>query len=1181
MTMAADPLNAERTASALGFADAPRPVEPPRLADGVELLDEYKDSGYSQPPSLVRRADGQVIQVSPLLYRVACRIDGSRDPDAIAALVSADLGRSLNADQVRYLITAKLLPLGVLAAEDVPAALPKANPLLALRARGTLLPERAVNVVAAPLRPLFRWPVVVAVTGSMLAVDYWLFAVHGLGGGIQQVLRDPLDLLVVLGLSQASALFHECGHATGCRYGGARPGVIGVGIYLVWPSFFTNVTDSYRLSRASRLRTDLGGLYFNLIFMLALAGIYAATSYEMLLLVIAVTHLEMLGQLLPFVRFDGYFILSDLGAVSDGDGLGAETFVARRGSHEAGTPEENYPDPGLAARPKPPYSGGDRSDYRRGAWFRFFDVIAGVVLLAELPLLAVLTGQLHVRPFLSYVHQSVGALTLPAFLGFIIAITMTGVVVGCVVYRLRTRYRRITPGVPWGSFEGRSLDYGPPSLPCSRSGTFWGRVVISLIILIVVAALTITTLFSWRGLLSSPIVLSYWLLANCTLLFCMLAFLIGRRFNDHPVAAGQVAAIVPAYDEDPEELRAVVHSILGQSMPPEMVYVVDDGSKVPVGQPFYHPKVTWLRKENGGKRSAQVYALDHMNRADWDFILTVDGDSILDRYALEHQLRAFSRGGRRQRRYRRSRVIAGGAVMATTGMVLVRNRKYNLLTRLADMNIGTSCVMMRASRSLLGTLETTSGALAVYRAHILFKHKERYLNGTYGDDRALAMYSALEGEVVGVNEAVVWSAMPTNAKLTYKQRLRWSKSWWCMIPFVLTNMMRFRQMFFPLFGLTQLAIAPLTLAYIAFYSLWSVAHDSFHADTLLLYASAYLVVRYAMTALYMVERPGMRLHQRFLTWFLLTPLEAIYNLVFLNPTKYIALVKLRDHHWGTRGAAVQMTRAKKFLFIAAVTLGISAVPVSIGGAMWAGAMPLSLPPPPANHGVLNNNASAGSDVFTFDDGPDIHTLQLVSELHAEHIHAIFFAIGYKVSASPRVVEAEVKAGDLVEVHTWDHKDITGYAMHTTPLTASQVRQELVKCINAIVAAGAPRPTMWRPPFGDVNPMAIKIADSLGLRLVMPWSDNGTITDDGDWQVPVTAAEILRNTTLGWPQGSQMRGGLIIAGHDGSVLNTPYTIAAMPGIVRYMNAHHIGATLTLPHDTTGGDLINAGHGTGSG
>ena len=298
-------------------ADARGPVRVPRLAEGVELLGEYQGSGYSQPPSLVRRADGQVIQMSALLYGVACRVDGSRDAAAIAGLASADLGRSLTAEQVRYLITAKLLPLGIVAAEGAPAAAPKANPLLALRARGTLLPERAVNAAGTLLTPLFRWPVVVAVVVSITAVDWWLFAVHGLGGGAQQVLRDPVDLLVVLGLSVVSAMFHECGHAAGCRYGGARPGKIGIGIYLVWPAFFTNVTDSYRLSRAGRLRTDLGGLYFNAVFMLALAGLYVATSDQLLLLVIAVTHLEMLEQLMPFVRFDGYFILSDLIGVPD------------------------------------------------------------------------------------------------------------------------------------------------------------------------------------------------------------------------------------------------------------------------------------------------------------------------------------------------------------------------------------------------------------------------------------------------------------------------------------------------------------------------------------------------------------------------------------------------------------------------------------------------------------------------------------------------------------------------------------------------------------------------------------------------------------------------------------------------------------------------------------------------
>jgi putative peptide zinc metalloprotease protein len=282
----------------------------------VELLGELKDSGFAEPRSLIRRPDGQVIQLSRLLYLVSSQMDGTRGPDDIATAVSGELGRTLTGEQVSYLITAKLAPLGIVAGQGAPA-LPTASPLLALRARLTLVPERAASAAGTFLRPLFRWPVIAAVVVSVAALDFWIFTTHGLAPAFRQLLNDPVDLLLVAGLVIVSALFHELGHAAGCRYGGARPGRIGVGIYLVWPAFFTNVTDSYRLSRAGRLRTDLGGLYFNLIFMLVLAACYAATSAEILLLVIALTHLEMLEQLSPFVRFDGYFILSDLVGVPD------------------------------------------------------------------------------------------------------------------------------------------------------------------------------------------------------------------------------------------------------------------------------------------------------------------------------------------------------------------------------------------------------------------------------------------------------------------------------------------------------------------------------------------------------------------------------------------------------------------------------------------------------------------------------------------------------------------------------------------------------------------------------------------------------------------------------------------------------------------------------------------------
>src|ERR1700753_2886290 len=115
------------------------PPFPPRLAEGVELLGEFKDSGYSSPPSLVRRPDGQVIQLSRLLYLLARQLDGRRDPVDIADQLGGDLGLELTPGQICTLIVPKLAPLGIVAGQQTAeAGPPTAAPLLGLRARGTL-----------------------------------------------------------------------------------------------------------------------------------------------------------------------------------------------------------------------------------------------------------------------------------------------------------------------------------------------------------------------------------------------------------------------------------------------------------------------------------------------------------------------------------------------------------------------------------------------------------------------------------------------------------------------------------------------------------------------------------------------------------------------------------------------------------------------------------------------------------------------------------------------------------------------------------------------------------------------------------------------------------------------------------------------------------------------------------
>ena len=295
-----------------------RPTEKPKLADGIELIGEYEDSGFKEAPYIARRADGQVIQLAPLLYLIAELSDGQRTNEEIAAAVSEAIKRGVSADNVRQLVEERLRPLGVVAgANGAEPELQKADPMLALKLRAALVPEGVVNAITKVFKPLFLPPVVLAVIAGLVALDIWLFAYHGVAQSLREVLYSPALLMMMLGLVVLSAAFHECGHATACAYGGARPGAMGAGLYIVWPAFYTDVTDAYRLGKGGRLRTDLGGIYFNVIFILATAGAYALTGYEPLLLIIPFQHLEIIHQLLPFIRLDGYYIVSDLTGVPD------------------------------------------------------------------------------------------------------------------------------------------------------------------------------------------------------------------------------------------------------------------------------------------------------------------------------------------------------------------------------------------------------------------------------------------------------------------------------------------------------------------------------------------------------------------------------------------------------------------------------------------------------------------------------------------------------------------------------------------------------------------------------------------------------------------------------------------------------------------------------------------------
>ena len=293
----------------------------PALAPNVELLGEMEETGFKDRQWLVKRGD-RFIQLTELLYRVAEQADGESTYAEMAEGVTRSTDWSVSAENVRQLVQNKLLTLGIIlpvGGNEFQADLIRERNTSPLRvnARIRLLGPDAIDPITRVFQMLFAPIVLVPVLLVVVYAHGWLYFAHGMGGAMREVIYAPGLIFAVLGVLFVSGIFHELGHAAALRYGGGRARGMGFGLYLVFPALYTDTTDSYRLGRWGRVRTDLGGFYFHLIFALGLIVLSSFTGWEFLLVAVLLINVGIVYQCLPFVRFDGYWTLADLTGIPD------------------------------------------------------------------------------------------------------------------------------------------------------------------------------------------------------------------------------------------------------------------------------------------------------------------------------------------------------------------------------------------------------------------------------------------------------------------------------------------------------------------------------------------------------------------------------------------------------------------------------------------------------------------------------------------------------------------------------------------------------------------------------------------------------------------------------------------------------------------------------------------------
>ena len=247
----------------------------------------------------------------------------------------------------------------------------------------------------------------------------------------------------------------------------------------------------------------------------------------------------------------------------------------------------------------------------------------------------------------------------------------------------------------------------------------------------------------------------------------MNAFLVvGLLFDRRPLRAAitsfpGVTVLVAAYNEQ-DSILSTLASLDQQDYPaPIEVLVINDGSTDATMGLLAGVNYPWLRvidlKQNAGKANALNEGL---KLASHPLTITLDGDSYLYKNALKHLVGRF--------------LSDPPNTAAVAGTVLLRNSRFNLVTKIQEWDYFHGIASIKRLQSLFQGTLVAQGAFSLYRTDLL-----RELGGwpeSVGEDIVLTWAMLDGGYRVGYCEdAISFTNAPTTFKQFIRQRQRWSR----------------------------------------------------------------------------------------------------------------------------------------------------------------------------------------------------------------------------------------------------------------------------------------------------------------------------------------------------------------------------------------------------------------------
>ena len=173
-----------------------------------------------------------------------------------------------------------------------------------------ILPEKQTSILAKGFMFLFK-PVLFWFSFASLTL-FSLFALfvipdHNHTGNSFEVPLLFFALIYIITL-----VFHELGHIAAAREFTGKNGGIGIGIYLIYPILFSDISSIWTATKQQKVITNLAGVYMQLGCAALLYVLGSFTDYHFFTDFSKAIMWICFIQILPFLRSDGYWLLSDL-----------------------------------------------------------------------------------------------------------------------------------------------------------------------------------------------------------------------------------------------------------------------------------------------------------------------------------------------------------------------------------------------------------------------------------------------------------------------------------------------------------------------------------------------------------------------------------------------------------------------------------------------------------------------------------------------------------------------------------------------------------------------------------------------------------------------------------------------------------------------------------------------------